>query len=303
MMTGKNLHPASARAWALARRDHYVVTRDELLDLGFTRHAISHRVEEGDLHRVWNGVYAVGRPDLTRHGWWMAAVKACGPGAMLSHASAAALWGIRRFAKGLIHVSVPVNARRGRRGIDVHRRAPLPRATHHRIPVTTIVDTLIDIAPSLSRADLEQAIAEADIRGLTDPERLRQALETVDPRPGVEKLRTTLDRRTYVMTHTHLERRFLPIARRAGLPKPRTQRYLGTHRVDFVWPELGLVVETDGLTYHRTPAQQAADRIRDQTHTAAGRTPLRFTHGQVRFEPGFVEEILTEVRRRLEAAR
>jgi very-short-patch-repair endonuclease len=72
-------------------------------------------------------------------------------------------------------------------------------------------------------------------------------------------------------------------------------------RVDFYWPELGLIVETDGLRYHRTPAQQAADRVRDQAHTAAGLTPLRFTHAQVRYERRHVEETLRTISQRLRA--
>jgi very-short-patch-repair endonuclease len=101
------------------------------------------------------------------------------------------------------------------------------------------------------------------------------------------------------MTDTELERRFPPIVRRVGLPLPLTQVYVNGYKVDFYWPELRLVVETDGLTYHRTPAQQAKDRLRDQTHAAAGLTPLRFTRAQVKYEPGHVEEILRAVARRL----
>ena len=101
------------------------------------------------------------------------------------------------------------------------------------------------------------------------------------------------------MTDTELERRFLPIARRVGLPKPQTQGWVNGFKVDFYWPELGLVVETDGLRYHRTPAAQARDRVRDQTHTAAGLTPLRFTRAQVWFEPAYVQAVLQMVARRL----
>jgi very-short-patch-repair endonuclease len=100
------------------------------------------------------------------------------------------------------------------------------------------------------------------------------------------------------MTHTHLERRFLPIIRRAGLPKPQSQRYLGTNRVDFVWPELELVVETDGLTYHRTAAQQAEGLRRDHAHAGAGLLPLHFSHAQIRYEPAEVEQTLLAVARR-----
>jgi len=115
----------------------------------------------------------------------------------------------------------------------------------------------------------------------------------------VVQLRRTLDRRTYTMTDTQLERRFLPIARRAGLPKPRTQEWINGFKVDFWWPELGLVVETDGLRYHRTPAGQALDRLKDQTHAATGLTPLRFTRAQVRYEPARVQAVLGDVAHRL----
>jgi very-short-patch-repair endonuclease len=116
---------------------------------------------------------------------------------------------------------------------------------------------------------------------------------------GAAALRNLLDRRTFVLTHSELERRFLPIARRAGLPKPQTQRWLNDSRVDFYWPELNLVVETDGLRYHRTPAQQAVDRRRDQELAAAGLTPLRFTHEQIAHEAERVESVLARVGDRL----
>jgi very-short-patch-repair endonuclease len=115
-------------------------------------------------------------------------------------------------------------------------------------------------------------------------------------------VRTTLDRRTFMLTDTELERRFLVIARRAGLPRPQTQQRLNGFRVDFYWPDLRLVVETDALRYHRTPAQQAKDRVRDQAHAATGLTPLRFTRAQVRFEPEHVARTLAAVAGRLRAA-
>jgi very-short-patch-repair endonuclease len=176
---------------------------------------------------------------------------------------------------------------------------PADVTTCSGIPVTSPVCTLIDIAPGLSRHELEGAMNEADKLDLIDAEALRAELDGVSGRRGLPKLKDVLDRHTYVMTDTELERRFLPIARRAGLPLPRTQVYVNGYRVDFYWPELGLVVETDGLRYHRTPAEQAEDRRRDQAHAAAGLTPLRFTRAQVRFEPGHVEEVLRAVALRL----
>ena len=196
---------------------------------------------------------------------------------------------------------MPARQRRRRPGIVVHRRAALDEDVTRRdgIPVTTPICTLVDIALRLTRDELEAAINEADKRGLVDPETLRAALEGLSPRPGVGALREVLDRRTFTLTDSELERRLLPIAKRAGLSRPLTQQYVNGHRVDFYWPELNLVVETDGLRYHRTPAQQAADRLRDQAHAAAGTTHLRFPHAQVRYEPGTVEETLARVARRL----
>jgi len=102
-----------------------------------------------------------------------------------------------------------------------------------------------------------------------------------------------------VLTDSELERRLLPIARRAGLPQPETGVRVNGFKVDFFWPGLGLVVETDGLRYHRTPAQQAKDRVRDQSHAAAGLTSLRFTYDQVAHQPGRVEATLRTVAGRL----
>jgi very-short-patch-repair endonuclease len=170
---------------------------------------------------------------------------------------------------------------------------------HRNIPVTGPITTLVDLASRLPMPRLEAAINEADKRDLVDPEALRAALDALLRRPGLATLRKLLDRRTFTLTETELERIFLPIARRAGLPRPETQVRLNGFRVDFFWPGLGLVVETDGLRYHRTPAQQTRDRIRDQAHAASGLTPLRFTRAQVRFEPTYVEKTLTAVARRL----
>ena len=229
----------------------------------------------------------------------MAAVLSCGRDAALSHDDAGALWGMRPFMGVPTQVSVPAGTYRRRPGIVVHRRADLEVTRRHGIPVTTPIATLVDIAPGLGRDALEGAINEADKLDLVNPEQLRAALDALVPRPGLGVLRETLDRRTFTLTDSRLERLFLPIARRAGLSKPRTQQWLNGYKVDFYWPDLGLVVETDGLRYHRTPPEQARDRMRDQAHAAAGLTPLRFTRAQVRYEAAHVERTLTKVASRL----
>jgi very-short-patch-repair endonuclease len=301
-MGSQNLRTPST--WAFAARQHWVVTRGQLLELGFSPRAIKHRVATGRLYPVWRGVYAVGRPELTREGIWMAAVLSCGPQAALSHASAAALWEIRPDVRGDIEVVVPARVARCRPGIVVHRRqgAGAPQITRHRgIPVTSVVCTLVDLAPRLRRDQLEAAVNEADKRDLTDPEALRSGVDRLAGRDGVAVLRRVLDRRTFRLTDSALERRFLPLARRAGLPSPQTGRLVNGFTVDFYWPELRLVVETDGLRYHRTPAQQTRDRVRDHAHTAAGLTCLRFTHAQVAYESDHVEATLAAVVHRLRA--
>jgi very-short-patch-repair endonuclease len=233
----------------------------------------------------------------------MAAVLACGPDAVLSHQSAGQLWRILPNDPGPFHVSVIATHQRRPSGIVVHRRVALARSdvtNCHGIPVTTPSCTLIDIAPVLYRTKLEAAINEADKRDLVDPEILRAQLGAARGRAGVGVLRDLLDKRTFVLTDSELERSFVPIARKAGLPPPETQHWIAGYRVDFYWPTLGLVVETDGLRYHRTAAQQAKDRERDQVLTTRGLTVLRFTHAQVRYEPGRAQAVLAAVARRLE---
>lgn len=171
------------------------------------------------------------------------------------------------------------------------------------IPVTGIVRTMVDQAARLDRAAVERMINEADRLGLVGPEELRKALDVRRKERGLPRLREALDLRTFRLTDSELERQFLALIRSTGLPLPLTGQRLNGFKTDFYWPALGLVVETDGLTYHRTAAQQARDRVRDQAHTAAGLTPLRFTHAQVRFEAEQVAETLRVVVRRLESRR
>jgi len=289
----------SANAWGLADRQHGVVTRRDLLALGFSPMAIEHRIERGRLHPVYRGVYAVGRPALTCEGRWMAAVLACGDNAALSHRSAAALWGIGEEGRR-IEITVRQASQRRPGGLRARRRPSLTDediAIHKRIPTTCPIRTLLDLATVLGPAALERAIGEADKRDLTDPETMRAALAAYAGQPGVRALRAVLDRHTLRLSDSALERLFQPLALAAGLPQPLTQAEVNGFRVDFYWPDLGLVVETDGLRYHRTPSAQARDRVRDQAHTAAGLTALRFTHRQVRFEPAHVLDVLRRTTR------
>lgn len=159
------------------------------------------------------------------------------------------------------------------------------------------------MAPDLTRDELERTINAADMKGLVTVPALNAAVKSLSRRPGRKTVKHTIDIRTFRFTRSGLERAFIPIALRAGLSRPLTCVYVNGFEVDFYFPDIGLVVETDGGSFHRTPAQQTTDRRRDQAHTAAGLTPLRFTHGQIKYEPSYTEDILTTVAWRLTSLR
>jgi very-short-patch-repair endonuclease len=293
------------RVLEFARKQHGTVSRQQLLRIGFSDKAIKHALACGDLHHTeWRGVYVVGRPELTKYGHWRAALLSCGEDALLVGDTAGALWRIWTPRGREVHLSLPaVGAHRSRGGIVVHRRAlALRDITRERgIPVTTPTRTVIDLAPSCDRRQAEGLINEADGRGLLKVDTLRGEIDAAKGQPGVPLLRDILDRATFVLTQSELERLFLPLARRAGLPKPRSQHRFGRSRVDFFWPELDLVVECDSLRYHRTQIQQAKDRRRDHDHILAERWWARFTHDQIAHDPDYVVAVMARLRLRAEA--
>jgi very-short-patch-repair endonuclease len=294
-MTTKSVQPWGRSAWALTRRQHGVVTRKQLLALGMPPETIRARLEAGRLHQLWAGVYAVGRPDVDRLGFLKAATLACGPDARLSHRSAAELWRIGPRVAGPIDISVPASSRPRLAGIRLHRRSwPGQTRIVKGIPVADPVSVLIDLAAELATEEVEDAVNEADRLDLIRTHRLRPALDREPRRPGVGRLKRILDAQTFSRAANALERRFLAIVREAGIPPPETQRRLGRNRVDFFWPDLGFVVETDSLRHHRTAAEQAVDLGRDQAHARAGLRTLRFTHSQVFHRPDHVRAVLLD---------
>lgn len=241
------------------------------------------------------GVYAVGWPALTQKRRWMAAVLAGGEVAALSHRSAAALWEIGEEAPGRIDVSVRRRCELHRAGILFRGRpalSPQNILLRDDIPLTSPTQTLLDLATELEPIPLERAINETDKRGLLDPEALRGELEHRGGQPGVRPLRRLLDKLFFRLSDSDLEIYFRRIVRRAKVPMPMSKQRVNGFEVDFFWPQLGLVVETDGLRYHRTPSAQLKDARRDRAHIIAGMTPLRFTHYEVRYEPDRVRKAL-----------
>jgi very-short-patch-repair endonuclease len=157
-----------------------------------------------------------------------------------------------------------------------------------RIPVTALARTLVDLATELDPIAMERAVNEADKHNLIDPEALRAALNHHEGEPGAPRLRKLLDKRTFRLSDSDLEIFFRPIAAEAGLPFPLSKQIVNGWEVDFYWPDLGLIVETDGLRYHRTASTQTRDAQRDRAHALAGMTPLRFTHYEIKYEPAQV---------------
>lgn len=290
-MATSTVHSMSSRAWALARRDHDVVTHAELVQLGFTPSAIKHRLRTGRLHRVDRGVYAVGSPNLTREQRLMVAVKRCGPGSVLSHLSAAVLWHVWTREPPQIHVSVPATRNPRPEGVRVSRRERVAGTRHRGIPVTTPLQTLVDSAPLVHRNGVERMINRADSRDLLHVKRLHAGVRGRSE-PGAVLICTILDQDAFVLTDSEAEQLFVPIAVRAGLGKPLTQYEIAGYRLDFYFPEHRLAVEIDGLRYHRTPLQQRRDLEREHALAKLEIVCRRFSYWQLAKEQAYVEGVL-----------
>lgn len=272
---------------SLAARQHGVVSRTQLLELGFSRRMIEHRLECGRLHLLHRGVYAVGHPVPSGHGRWLAAVLAGGQGAILSHRSAAALWKLRPTARALVEVSAP--GWRRRPGIHFHQTAlPADELTvHDGIPVTAVARTLLDLAQVVDERQVERAINEAEILRLWDEVSVAALVERYPGRKGTRAVRNALAARGEgsTLTRNELEDQFLRLVRKASLPSPEVNATLEangrTFEIDFLWREQRLAVEVDGHNAHGTRAAFEQDRERDRVLSAAGWRPARFTWRQL----------------------
>jgi hypothetical protein len=257
----------------------------------------------GRLHRVHVGVYAVGHRKLSAHGHRMAAVLACGPGAVFSHRAGAALWGLRASARPRIDVTVGRGGRGGP-GIDVHRvRAlhPDDRTVHDGIPVTTVARTLLDLAEVLRANEVERAFDEAERLRLLDMRALAAVCERATGRHGLRVLRPLLaDARPSVAeTRSPLERVFLSFCRDHGLPLPAVNVLAAGFTVDALWPKQRLVVELDSYEFHgRSRGAFERDRARDAALQLAGYRVVRITWRRLTREP---EAVAATIRALLDA--
>jgi hypothetical protein len=280
----------SERGWdsliaEVADRQHGFVERGQLLGLGMGRRAIGYRLAAERLHPHHRGVYGVGHRAVTKHGCWMAAVLAGGEGAVLSHWSAAQLWGLRDGIRIPVQATVP-RARRRQTGIRFHR-SPLPFdeiTTHDGIPVTTVPRTILDLAASSTPRQIERLINEADVHKLWDRLSLDDLLHRHPRRAGAAALRKALEGRRAgaTVTKSELEEMFIGFLDEFGLPRPEANPGLPAaatvYEPDCLWREHRLVVELDSRQFHDTIEAFEADRERDRHLTLAGWRTIRVTH-------------------------
>lgn len=262
----------------LAANQHGVVSSRQLKHAGLSTSSIGDRIAAGRLHRVHRGVYALGHTSIGNEGRWMAAVLACGEGAVLSHQSAAALWRIGPVTQ-LTEVTVPSSSgRAARKGIRLHRSLTLFPADLTRracILVTKPARTLADLRRTLPTQQFAAALRQAEFLGLP-----------LDDRVAPDH------------TRSELEAKFLALCRRHRLPQPEVNARLDRFLVDFLWRVQRLVVEVDGWESHRMRSAFEEDRVRDVRLNVLGFTVLRFTWRQIEDDPRCVAKTVREVLQR-----
>lgn len=267
---------ADALIAEIAAGQYGIVTARQLVAAGLSPAAVRRRVVARRLHRIHQGVYAVGHPGVSREGRWLAATLACGQAAVLSHRSAAELWELLTPADGLIHVTVPGrNGRMRRTGVRIHRPVHFDDSLVTRvrgIPVTTVQRTLVDLRRAVAPATLRRARRNAGVRdlladGVGEPDR----------------------------TRSDLERAFLRICERHRLPAPEVNVRIGRFTVDFLWREHGLVIEVDGYAYHRGRQAFRDDRDRDLELGGLGLTVHRIADSRIGEDPAGVGQMTRQL--------
>jgi predicted transcriptional regulator of viral defense system len=285
--------------WAAGQ--HGVVARWQLAAAGVTPSMLKTGIAAGRLLRLHRGVYAVGHAHLTREGRWLAAVLAVGSGAVLSHRDAAGLHDLRPANHERIDVTTTQRGRRNQPRIRVHHTAelhPLDVTTRRGVPVTSVARTIVDLASVVPKDSLAKAINEAERQHAFDLTAVEEALARTRTRNGTghAKLRAVLVEAAadgLDVTRSELEDRFLALLQRHGLPRPKTNVWVGPHEVDALWPTHRLAVELDGWASHHTRRAFQHDRTKANALQAKGLRVLRYTYGDVVRRPA---EVAGEVR-------
>ncbi|MGZ4196276.1 MAG: DUF559 domain-containing protein [Solirubrobacteraceae bacterium] len=282
----------------IAGRQRALITRSQLAALGLTRATIDHAIVRGRLHRIHHAVYSLVPfgvlPPLAAE---LAATLACGKDVVLSHHSAAAVWGIRPSFNDPIHVTaIGRDAGRGRPGIRAHRVAELDHRDIRRfqnIPITSPARALLDIAPDLTDREIERALDEALIRRLVTHAAINAVLAAYPNRRGVARLRALADPgRPTTQTRSDGEEALLAALRRANIPAPEVNARVANYTADFLWRAEKLIVELDGYEYHRGRAAFERDHQRDAAHLHLGFLVIRVTGRQLARE---LEALLVQI--------
>jgi len=277
----------------IAGRQHGIVARGQLEGTGLSGITIDRWIGKGRLHRVHPGVYALGHDAITMRGRWMAAVLASGDGAVLSHMSATALWGIWGSGTGVTHVSVPRKTR-SNRAICRHF-ANLPRdevTVRYGIPVTSAARAVLDLAAEKREASAEAALRELEYLRIYGPVSLPVLLDRYPHHRGTPVVRVCLERLRDDpggRIRSPLEEVFLPFLDEHRIPRPRLNAWLTLeehrYQVDCLWPEARLVGELDGFKSHGTKRAFRKDRTRDRRLGIHGFRVVRITEDQLIDEP------------------
>jgi Protein of unknown function (DUF559) len=272
---------------------HNVITTDELRCIGLTDGDIAYRVAARRLHRKHRKVFAVGRPDLSLDGVFLAAVLACGPKAVLSHASALRKWGLRGGGTYRIDVTAPRQIK-PKPGIRLHRPLSLDALDTtivDGIPITSVAQTLLDVAAPMHRIDIGQLLHESNVAELLDMRAIWAVLARQPNHSGARRL-DWASREEVPFTRSDLERTALALFRSFRVPTPACNQWIWDGaklvEVDFVWRELGLIVEVDGSRYHRTRWRRRRDDAKTTALRAQGWTVLRFSDVEINGTPAQV---------------
>jgi putative AbiEi antitoxin of type IV toxin-antitoxin system len=271
----------------LAARQHGVVSFRQLRELGFSKGKISRSSEAFRLVRVHRGVYAVGHGRINDHGRCMAAVLAAGPDAVTSHLSAAWLWGLHEQCPGEVEVTA-TGSRHRRRGIRVHRATALDLEWGHidRIPVTALHPTLLGVAATQPAVRLNPVVDRAKRRDLLELDSIDRFLAARSRSPGTAQLRNALDiYRDPVFDRARSERLFLDLVKKAGVPRPALNNWVGEFEIDAYWEAERFAVEVDGWETHGTRQAFESDRVRIEDMKLAGIDAIRVTARRIEREP------------------
>jgi hypothetical protein len=294
---GKDSVGRERRLAELVDAQHGVVSRNQVTALGFPRHLVERDLRLWRLRPIHRGVYVRGSSTLTQQGYWLAAVLAYGDGAVLSHRSAAAHWGLVGRRSSRVDVTCS-RGRAGRPGIAFHecKLHPDDSTVVGRIPVTKVARTLFDLSEVVDFRRLERAWEEADRLGLLEIKAMERVVERGYGRHALKPIRRLLiSAHSPVVTRSALEDRFAAFCRERNLPPPATNVLLLGYEVDAYWPDKRVVVELDGFAYHRHHAAFERDRVRDATLQAAGYRVIRVTHRRLRHDANALAHQLEKV--------